>query len=333
VAVLWEWNGTDTSQFDEEAAFLNGWSGITLSVVADAKYVGGNKLRLNGTTTGPATGVWFITQTIVQLNRTIMFDYEVADSNAAYGGISFLGEDGDSVSCINYAHDNFKSYVEFGGLAANSNTNNGIFTNARHGRARIILRSDLISGGGPRFTLEGTAQFRGSNETTANGTFNGALFQNQLQWAELGAFGNWDSITPNRVGIYIQRGANTGTSTLDFTRLRIIDDPFSGATTATPPVVTFATADGSTLAGNGAVTLSVTDADDFSALLVAIEFSDGTYEVVHDGAAFAGRYDARSTRTAIEGGYTYVLDRDLGWPRVDSFTVKVFPVDTLGATS
>jgi hypothetical protein len=140
------------------------------------------------------------------------------------------------------------------------------------------------------------------------------------------------SLPANRWGIAIAASGSNSPGAFKINALRLIA-PLVRATTVTPPVVTFATADGSTLSGDSTVTLSVTDADDFSALLLAIEFSDGTYEVVHDGAAFAGRYDARSTRIAIEGGYTYVLDRDLGWPRVDSFTVKVFPVDTLGATS
>jgi Concanavalin A-like lectin/glucanases superfamily len=104
----------------------------------------------------------------------------------------------------------------------------------------------------------------------------------------------------------------------------------SPAPTPTPPTVTWVSPTGVLTAGMPIV-VDATDADGFSALVLMAEFSNGAYEVVHDGVAFAQAYATRSTRTVIDGGFRYSVVRYGGWfgSRV---VMRLTAVDSAGAS-
>lgn len=99
-----------------------------------------------------------------------------------------------------------------------------------------------------------------------------------------------------------------------------------------PPVVTLITPAEGVIDADTPIVIEVTDADDFSALIVvaempAVEIAD----LVHDGTEFKPAYVAGSTREAITDGWRYTILRRTAWPAAP--TITVHPVDTLGAGS
>lgn len=78
----------------------------------------------------------------------------------------------------------------------------------------------------------------------------------------------------------------------------------------------------------GTLIVDVTDVDgDLDEVWLLARFADGTYDVVHDGTAFAHRY-ADSTRQVVSGGFRYSVRRAGGWP--SSFTFKARSFDLEG---
>lgn len=96
-AVLWEWNGVDTTQFDGTAAFATaGWT-PTLTVVAEANSIHGNKLRFgSGAGVGTGAAVWLVTDPIVFPTdfRRIVIESTVLTPNpiTSYRGWFFCGD-------------------------------------------------------------------------------------------------------------------------------------------------------------------------------------------------------------------------------------------------
>lgn len=101
--------------------------------------------------------------------------------------------------------------------------------------------------------------------------------------------------------------------------------------TATPPTVSVVSPALGNISATDSLVFDVTDSDGFTELVVAVSFANGDYEIAHDGTSFSSKYSTNSTRAAISNGYRYTLKRFNNWH--SSPTVKVFPVDTLGAGS
>ena len=101
--------------------------------------------------------------------------------------------------------------------------------------------------------------------------------------------------------------------------------------TATPPTVAVVSPALGNISATDSLVFDVTDSDGFTELVVAVSFANGDYEIAHDGTSFSSNYSTNSTRAAISSGYRYTLKRFNNWH--SSPTVKVFPVDTLGAGS
>jgi len=80
-------------------------------------------------------------------------------------------------------------------------------------------------------------------------------------------------------------------------------------------------AQGSVLVDGEAVTVDVVSPTGaFSAILIALRHGTG-YDVVWDGAGFAPRYAALSTRSVVDCGYRFTLRRTGGWPDAPSLVV------------
>jgi hypothetical protein len=95
-----------------------------------------------------------------------------------------------------------------------------------------------------------------------------------------------------------------------------------------PVVENVAPAPGTPLASLASVSFDVVEAVGLRRVIVAARFSDGAYEVVHDGDAFGARYAGISSRVQAGDRTTYVIRRRRGWGSAP--TLKVFPIDTSG---
>lgn len=77
------------------------------------------------------------------------------------------------------------------------------------------------------------------------------------------------------------------------------------------------------------VSFDVLDDGSFRRILITARFTIfNEAEVVHDGDNFTMLYAAGSTKTAIAGGYHFVLLRSTGWPSEPRITPYAF--DTTG---
>ena len=97
-----------------------------------------------------------------------------------------------------------------------------------------------------------------------------------------------------------------------------------------PPVVSnFVPSPGTAITAFTPLSFDVTDDGAFRRILVLASFSQlGLQEVVHDGDNFSAQYSARSSRSAITGGFHYSLLRQSGW--VASPTITPYAYDTVG---
>lgn len=93
-----------------------------------------------------------------------------------------------------------------------------------------------------------------------------------------------------------------------------VTDPPPGPDSVAPVVTDISPTAGTPIARAAPVFFSVTDAaGNLHRAMVLAKFADGTYEVVHDGDAFAAGYLALSTRTVITNGFRFRVRRGLGW--------------------
>ena len=98
---------------------------------------------------------------------------------------------------------------------------------------------------------------------------------------------------------------------------------------APPTISNLAPTPGSAISRSDPVFFDVTDdKGGLRRALIAAKFADGSYEVVHDGDAFAAGYASLSTREAITNGFRYRVRRAAGWP--SGPTIVPFVVDTSG---
>jgi hypothetical protein len=98
---------------------------------------------------------------------------------------------------------------------------------------------------------------------------------------------------------------------------------------ATPPTIAnMLPAPGTAIARTDPILFDVTDNQNLKRCLVLVYFTDGTYEVIHDGDNFAQGYAALSSRLAITGGFRYRVRRTAGW--LSTPTVKIVAYDASG---
>ncbi len=105
--------------------------------------------------------------------------------------------------------------------------------------------------------------------------------------------------------------------------------PATAADTTEPTVGSVVPAPGTPIATTDPLQFDVTDdSGAFRRILVVVNLA-GTQELAHDGNNFLGNYAGGScSRTAISGGFRFVILRDGGWP--SSPTIRVFAIDQSG---
>jgi hypothetical protein len=94
-----------------------------------------------------------------------------------------------------------------------------------------------------------------------------------------------------------------------------------------PPVTTVVSPAGSVIGGSQELVVDVTDAGGFAGIILAVEYTSGGYDVVHDGTNFSALFST-SARAVISGGFRYTLRRVGGWS--EAFTLRSFPFDMGG---
>jgi hypothetical protein len=105
--------------------------------------------------------------------------------------------------------------------------------------------------------------------------------------------------------------------------------PVGGDTT--PPVIdSYVPSPGTEIQTDDPLQFDVTDnLAEFRRIIIEAFFqSTGQSEVVHDGDTFRPYYSGGSTRTIVQLGYRYVLNRLGGWPA--SPTIRVYAIDQDG---
>lgn len=97
---------------------------------------------------------------------------------------------------------------------------------------------------------------------------------------------------------------------------------------AAPTCTGITPSEGSTLAPTDPVQFDVIDESSLRATLVwVVDVAVGDAEVAHDGDDFTDRYRAGSTRSAISGGWRYVLRRNGGWQGSAGIQIRIAAVD------
>lgn len=107
-------------------------------------------------------------------------------------------------------------------------------------------------------------------------------------------------------------------------------DPVDPPDTTPPTIGNYVPSPGTEIESGDPLQFDVTDnLFEFRRIVVEAFFqSTGQSEVVHDGERFRPYYSGGSTRTLIQLGYRYVLNRLRGWPA--SPTIIVYAIDQDG---
>lgn len=221
--VVFDWNGTDLSQFEAAAAFESaGWAS-TLTIAAETSAQHGNRIRLGSAAgLGPGASIWLATQALplpsAGTRRRFVFDMTVHQINAQYAGIAFLCE---------VVAGNLYGLTQVDGVAGwRARIDNGVFVSTGSTVAllrglgtfsslqRRILTFTKPAGAPPRGSLGGwTSQVAGG----VGGT---AWRIDEPAWPAFPA--GWNPLTLNRWGLVIQAsGGNPAPTAFDIEKIRI----------------------------------------------------------------------------------------------------------------
>ena len=228
--LLWEWNGTDTTQFDGSVAAAHLFVNTALTVVADTTLPGQNKLRL---TADPGSGgggaVWLIASPLIFTGtlRRYAIEYEVENIAAptGSGGVAFIADDSQANL---YSH---QWCFGIGGEAIrfdNGTWEQGGGTKTVHGQGsgasralvRVHVRGEKPAGSQPIWSVYAHSETR-HNVYGASMKYTRPAF---TAWSS-----GWNSLACDRVGLAINAGSGDA-PVFDIFSLRIWDDGFSDVT-------------------------------------------------------------------------------------------------------
>lgn len=107
---------------------------------------------------------------------------------------------------------------------------------------------------------------------------------------------------------------------------------FGAAPDASPPTVdNFLPIEGTELGQYDPISFDVTDDGSGLAIIeIYMVREDGIWEIVFDGIRFSERFETRSTKAPITGGFTFSLLQFNGWTPGTAFTLKVIATDAAG---
>lgn len=211
---IWEWNKTNTSQFDGSPAFEANLNSRSLSVVANSAVPGGNVLRF-AVNSAPGTAnqgvcVWLITQTLPLSYRMELEVLPLVVTNNPYWGFAYLAD----------KTGNYHGYHSVGGTARGKfQVNDGVLDvmGAANGlgdwtnstvASQIInfkINADKVNGMGPRFFAES----RVTQVAVTTAPTGGANRQSDFPTSPVGS--SWNTLACTRGGLCF-RSSNTSGS-------------------------------------------------------------------------------------------------------------------------
>jgi hypothetical protein len=129
---------------------------------------------------------------------------------------------------------------------------------------------------------------------------------------------------PDDYILYVRAVDSLGVSAITSAAYTLSDPP--PPLDITPPIVAnFVPAPATTIARGGAIEFDVTDDIGLALIDIKVLYTNGDKEVAFDEEGFSSRFAAKSTKTAITGGWHFKLIRTGGWPAAP--TIKVRPID------
>lgn len=179
------------------------------------------------------------------------------------------------------------------------------------GRRELIIRGDAS---GPPDVFDPYIL------VSTGGISNGRHFE-----VSRGGDGWFDDFVIDVVGTHFDRPDDEGSGSASYVR----SPPATPADTTSPIVGSVVPAPGTPIASTDPLQLDVTDdSGAFRRILIAVVLG-GVTELAHDGSSFLGNYAGGScSRTAISGGFRFVILRDGGWP--SSPSIRIFAIDLSG---
>jgi hypothetical protein len=258
---------------------------------------GQNTIRLSVSATNDAGAVGFVNS----------LDYSISpDPTTAPAVVGFSPVDGSLVTVSETIHFEVTSTV-----ASLDQVEAWAIFAGSDGRRELILRG---AAAGPPTVYDPYVL------AATTGITNGRSYD--VQRAGDGWF---DDFTLEVVATQIDAPDTEGAGNAAYTR----SPPRVLADTTAPVVGSVSPPAGTAIQTTDPLSFDVTDdSGAFRRVLVCV-VQDGTTEVAHDGTSFLGNYaGGSSSRTAISGGFHFVILRDGGW--IASPTVRVFAIDLQG---
>ena len=207
-ALLWEWNGTDTSQFESSDAYAGASWVTTLSVETDTAVPGGSVLRYEWTSGGSggdsATRLILASEFTAPASLRYVVEVVQADISTSnrYGGVSFFC-DPNAGSLYGFGHawgaSGKQLRWENGVYTASSTTGLGNLIGVDDGYAQLTIQGDKASGVEPRFVCYG----QGAESNAARATY---FRQDDFASA---SGGTATGVSPTRAGIALYAPGGT----------------------------------------------------------------------------------------------------------------------------
>ncbi len=233
---LWEWNGTDTSQFDATTPNFSGTTSgspitsPTISVVADATVPGGNILRATGTGTpaGYAVAHWLVkaSESTLTHPKRYRWEWEIRATLPTYsGGITFFGDEADdSYYAWEFMGTNGSRHRVDQGTVVNfmgGGTGAGLVPNANDASGWAELWGEIPAAADPRFSVRGM----GSASAGISGAHLSDSGSSDGAWQTSGtAVPNaWHGKDGDRWGICLQANSSGSPGNLDIARLALYE--------------------------------------------------------------------------------------------------------------
>jgi hypothetical protein len=226
--LVFEWNRTDTTQFDGSAILIAGTTpSMSLSIQNFGEW--GNALRVTGGGTNGVNAVILATAPIVfpDERRDLIIDIEthdIVDGGGGYAGIAFCTDGGAAGSYHGLAHfphgtAEWAAKVENGTLTV---PGTGVGAGNAHGGSRTTILGRKPSGAPPEVSGR-------SFSVSAAGAHNVRVHRTGTDRQSAAAYGDglalgatWNSLSCDRWGLSIQSsGGSAAPSTWDILDLRV----------------------------------------------------------------------------------------------------------------
>lgn len=221
--LLWEWNGSDTTQFDGSAAGTHLFTSPTLSVVADSNLPGGNKLRFTATGAAGGGAVWLITSALsfTGNHRRYLIEYETENIDANSGGVAFLADDSGAnlhshAWCFGITGETQRFDNGTWAQGNSTKTVHGLGAGSSRALVRVHVRGFKESGSQPYWSCY-------AHSETRHNVYGAGMRWDRPAFAAWGS--TWNTLPCNRVGLAINAGSGNA-PVMDLVSLRIKTDGY-----------------------------------------------------------------------------------------------------------